>query len=137
MSVAAVSHRELPELDITATDEPLRPVGAIAEQVTGSRPHPTTVSRWCGGRGASGIKLPSILHGGRRMSKRSIFSVPAPGRKLPIRLSIPPFAFIAYSLQPGTAQTKKPWPITSPRSTRVRRGNAGCIVPNPRAVKRH
>lgn len=62
----------LPSIDLD-TDEPLLPVGRIAEEITGSRPHPTTVVRWCAGRGAAGIRLPSILHGGRRMTKRSVF----------------------------------------------------------------
>lgn len=62
----------LPVLDITS-DEPLEPVAKIAEDFTGSRPHPTTVVRWCAGRGAAGLKLPSILAGGRRMTKRSTF----------------------------------------------------------------
>lgn len=61
----------LPELDIT-TDEPLEPVAKIAESYTGTRPHPTTVVRHCG-RGAEGIKLPSILAGGRRMTKCSTY----------------------------------------------------------------
>ncbi len=62
----------LPELDITS-DEPLEPVAKIVEDITGSRPHPTSVVRWCAGRGAAGIKLPSVLAGGRRMTKRSVY----------------------------------------------------------------
>ena len=62
---------QLPPLDLS-TDEPLEPVAKIFNDLTGTRPHPTTVVRWCAGRGAGGIKLPSILAGGRRVSKRSV-----------------------------------------------------------------
>lgn len=59
----------LPDIDLTSGD-PLEPVAKIAEDLTGSRPHPTTVVRWCAGRGAAGIKLPSILASGKRMTTR-------------------------------------------------------------------
>ncbi|MCO6044635.1 DUF1580 domain-containing protein [Aeoliella sp. ICT_H6.2] len=62
----------LPDLDLTS-DEPLEPVADIAERETGVRPHPTTIVRWCAGRGAAGIKLPSIVATRRRMTKRSVY----------------------------------------------------------------
>lgn len=61
----------LPDLDLDS-DEPLEPVANIAEDETGVRPHPTTVVRHCG-RGTAGIKLPSIVAAGRRMTKRSVY----------------------------------------------------------------
>lgn len=65
----AATH-SLSPLDLES-DEPLEPVARIFEDLTGSRPHPTTVVRWCAGRGAAGIKLPSIIARGKRVSKRS------------------------------------------------------------------
>ncbi|MCH8841102.1 MAG: DUF1580 domain-containing protein, partial [Planctomycetes bacterium] len=35
--------------------------------LTGTRPHPTTVCRWCR-KGVSGIPLPSLIVSGRRMT---------------------------------------------------------------------
>ncbi len=48
----------------------LEPVATIFERITGSRPHPTTIVRWCG-KGIQGIKLPSLIVQGRRMSAES------------------------------------------------------------------
>ena len=53
-------------LKITPGD-PLLPVAKAAEEVSGTRPHPTTVCRWCR-KGASGIQLPSLIVNGRRMT---------------------------------------------------------------------
>lgn len=62
----------LPPLNLADGDE-LRPVAGIAEELTGQRPHPTTVVRWCAGRGAAGIKLPSLLANGRRVTTRAAY----------------------------------------------------------------
>lgn len=43
------------------------PVAKAVETLTGNRPHPTTVCRWCR-RGTSGIPLPSLIISGRRMT---------------------------------------------------------------------
>ncbi len=51
---------------ITVGDK-LYPVAKAAEMNTGTRPHPTTVCRWCR-KGASGIPLPSLIVSGRRMT---------------------------------------------------------------------
>ena len=49
------------------TDEPLLPALAAIERVTGQRPHPTTLHRWFR-HGTHGVKLETLLCGGRRMS---------------------------------------------------------------------
>lgn len=48
----------------------LEPVANIFERLTGSRPHPTSIVRWCG-KGIQGIPLPSLIVQGRRMSAES------------------------------------------------------------------
>lgn len=62
----------LPPIDIAA-GEKLEPVASIAEDVTGYRPHPTTIVRWTAGKGAASIKLPSIIVGRRRMTTKSAY----------------------------------------------------------------
>jgi hypothetical protein len=47
--------------------EQLLAVAAAVEEVTGSRPHPTTVCRWIQ-KGAGGVVLRSCLVGSRRMT---------------------------------------------------------------------
>ena len=61
-----MSATAIPTLDICPGDE-LLPVPVIFERITGSRPHPTTVVRWCK-RGVSGVVLPSLIANGRRCS---------------------------------------------------------------------
>lgn len=58
------------------TDEPLLPALTAVERVTGQRPHPTTLNRWFR-HGTKGVKLETLLCGGRRLS-----SVPAVKRFL-------------------------------------------------------
>lgn len=53
-------------LEIAEGDQ-LYPVAKAVERLTGTRPHPTTVCRWCR-KGASGIPLPSLIVSGRRMT---------------------------------------------------------------------
>jgi len=55
-----------------APGEQLLPVATVAEKLTGQRPHPTTVCRWCG-KGASGVALPSLIVGGKRMTSVDAF----------------------------------------------------------------
>lgn len=62
---------ESKDLQITPGDK-LRPVAKTAEMVTGTRPHPTTVCRWCR-KGASGIPLPSLIVSGQRMTSLEAF----------------------------------------------------------------
>ena len=54
-------------------DDKLEPVGKVAEMVTGTRPHPTTTSRWCR-RGTSGVLLPSLVVAGKRMTSRKAYA---------------------------------------------------------------
>ena len=55
-----------PTLQITPGAK-LLPVAKALEILTGNRPHPTTVCRWCR-RGAAGLMLPSLIVSGRRMT---------------------------------------------------------------------
>lgn len=56
-----------------ADGDQLEPVARIAERLTGSRPHPTTVTRWCAGRGAAQIVLSSLLAGGQRVTTEAAY----------------------------------------------------------------
>lgn len=47
--------------------EQLMTVAQAVEEVTGSRPHPTTCTRWVR-KGAGGVVLPTVLLGQRRMT---------------------------------------------------------------------
>lgn len=53
-------------LDVSQGDR-MYPVAAAVERLTGQRPHPTTVCRWCH-KGSAGIVLPSLIVSGRRMT---------------------------------------------------------------------
>lgn len=55
-----------------APGDQLQPVAKVAEKRSGTRPHPTSVCRWCR-RGASGVVLPSLIVAGQRMTTEAAF----------------------------------------------------------------
>lgn len=53
------------DVDQLCNSGTLEPVAVVAERVTGSRPSPPTIYRWCRKGLAGGkVRLSSVLHGG-------------------------------------------------------------------------
>ena len=50
-------------------DDPLIPVREIAREAMGRFPSPASIWRWCG-KGATGIRLPSVMLSGKWMTSR-------------------------------------------------------------------